>query len=90
MASNNAAYVELRTVLDSLEFGAIRYFLAGTSSAEMNTRMETVRTQLLPIIQFLYAQGEEEEIECPEGFNECNGVCVPYACPTLTEEEEEE
>jgi hypothetical protein len=87
-SSNKPAYVRLRTVLDSLEFGAVRYFL-GTPSPNQRQRLEKLEAQLLPIIDWLYQDGQglrstqepASVIDCPDGYINCHGVCVPYACP---------
>jgi hypothetical protein len=77
-----AQYVALRTMLDSLEIGALRFYLDNTSPEEKRKRFEELSFQLKPIIKQLW--GLEDTIgiagECPEGYFNCDGVCVPYAC----------
>ena len=70
-------YVRLRTILDSLEFGAIRYFLQETEG--QGARFDQLSAQLMPIIDWLWKK--DESIECPAGYIDCQGVCVPYQCP---------
>jgi hypothetical protein len=72
-------YVRLRTILDSLEDGSIRYYLAVQNSPEGNKRFEELETRLMPIIEWLW--GGAEALNCPPGYSNCDGVCVPYACP---------
>jgi hypothetical protein len=78
--SNDAAYTRLRTILDSLEIGAIRYFANAPTAGEKQKRTDEMTDAMMPIIQFLWSQ-PGGVIECPEGYTDCNGVCVPYPCP---------
>ena len=71
------SYVRLRTILDSLEFGAIRYFLKEPEG--QGDRFDQLNAQLMPIIDWLWKK--DAEIECPAGYIDCHGVCVPYQCP---------
>jgi hypothetical protein len=75
-----AEYVKLRTMLDSLEIGALRFYLDKTTPEEKRKRFEKLKSELLPIIKRLW--GGEEKIAggCPDGYFNCDGVCVPYAC----------
>ena len=84
MAENNTEYepnqyVRLRTILDSLEDGAIRYYLEFQDEPEGSKRFEELESRLMPLIKWLW--GLTEEISCPPGYSNCNGVCVPYTCP---------
>lgn len=81
-SSYNPAYVRLRTIIDSLEIGAIRYFLDAPTTPQKEERLEELQGVLLPIIQWLWGDAPAT-IECPEGYTDCNGVCVPYPCPNL-------
>jgi hypothetical protein len=72
-------YVRLRTILDSLEDGSIRYYLAVQDSPEGSKRFEEIESRLMPIIEWLW--GDARELICPPGYFNCNGVCVPYTCP---------
>jgi hypothetical protein len=86
-------YVRLRTLLDSLECGAIRYFLRDPEGKA--GRMNELNDMLMPIIDYVWEKdtkeppaaggGEEMELQemvgCPEGYVDCHGVCVPYPCP---------
>ena len=72
-------YVRLRTILDSLEDGSIRYYLEDQERGEGNKRFEELESRLMPIIEWLW-EGEGE-IVCPPGYFNCQGVCVPYVCP---------
>lgn len=71
-------YVELRTLLDSLEVGALRYYLDGTDSAEKDKRFEKLEPALRKVIKLVW--GGENLIPCPPGYTSCNGCCVPYSC----------
>jgi hypothetical protein len=70
-------YVRLRTLIDSLECGAIRYMLQ--KSEGKGGRFDELQGKLMPIIEWVWAQ--KAEIGCPEGYVDCQGVCVPYPCP---------
>ncbi len=72
-------YVRLRTILDSLEDGSIRYYLGDEGSPEGSERFEELEGRLMPIIKWLW--GGVEEVTCPPGYSNCQGVCVPYTCP---------
>ena len=71
------AYVRLRTLLDSLECGSIRYLLR--QSEGRGGRLDELSHRLMPIIDWVWEKAPE--IECPEGYVDCQGVCVPYPCP---------
>ena len=73
-----AGYVKLRTMLDSLEIGALRYYLDNTTDPEKKKRLQQMETQLMPIIRRFW--GRERLVNCPRGYTDCDGACVPYAC----------
>jgi hypothetical protein len=73
-------YVELRTILDSLEIGAIRFYLDKTTPAEKKERFEKLRDQLMPIVTEVWGGRKGLALGCPEGYTNCNGCCVPYDC----------
>ena len=75
-----AQYARLRTILDSLDIGALRYYLDAPSLAEREQRFEKLKSALLPIIREIWGQSEAIAPECPEGYIDCGGVCVPYQC----------
>jgi hypothetical protein len=79
-SSDLAQYAQLRTILDSLEIGALRFYLDGTTSAEKKRRFEKLRDQLMPIITELWGGKAGLDFNCPEGYTNCNGCCVPYNC----------
>ena len=70
-------YVRLRTILDSLELGAIMYFVKEPEGK--GGRFDQLSAQLIPIIDWLWKK--DQGIECPAGYIDCYGVCVPYQCP---------
>ena len=72
-------YVRLRTILDSLEDGSIRYYLGVPDSLEGPKRFGELESRLMPIIEWLW--GGPDELVCPPGYFNCQGVCVPYVCP---------
>jgi hypothetical protein len=79
-ATNYREYARLRTITDSLELGAIRYFMSGPNKGE---RLAKVESLLHEALDFFWRDGEGESapIDCPEGYTNCHGACVPYQCP---------
>ena len=71
-------YVELRTLLDSLEIGALRYYLDHTSPSTKNERFKIMEPLLREVIALVWRG--EKLIPCPPGYTSCNGACVPYNC----------
>lgn len=74
-------YERLRIILDSLEIGALRYYLDDTDGSEKTKRFEELSAQLVPICQSFWRAGLKiAPVGCPDGYNNCDGVCVPYSC----------
>lgn len=86
MPTNPKDYTNLRTLLDSLEVGALRYYLSGTGLSQPQ-KLKYLKDKLVPIIDELWhqPQGIKKVIggECPPGYFDCDGVCVPYKCPDI-------
>jgi hypothetical protein len=89
-SSSAVAYMQLRTMLDSLEIGAIRYYLMAGDAPGKQHRYIALDEKLMPIINWLWAapgvkssKPEVGYVECPPGYVDCNGCCVPYPCPDL-------
>jgi hypothetical protein len=86
-------YVRLRTMIDSLECGSIRYYLQGANPAERRARLKKLETDLMPIVDWLWHQTgavkrtarvasfAADDVICPEGYVNCHGCCVPNQCP---------
>ena len=84
-------YVRLRTLIDSLECGAIRYMLE--QSEGRGGRFDELSARLMPLIDWVWKKDKQKPpypdvggggdvvIDCPQGYIDCNGVCVPYPCP---------
>ena len=88
MPTNPKDYVTLRTMLDSLEIGALRYFLSGEGLSQPR-KLLLLKGMLQPIIDELWHPTQETkkpalEGECPPGYYDCEGCCVPYKCPDLS------
>lgn len=75
-----AGYVRLRQILDSLELGALRYYLDGTTEAQKKQRLKEMEDELMPIIGKLWGGKRRGLVSCPKGFSDCQGVCLPYRC----------
>lgn len=78
------SYIKLRTILDSLEVHALRYVLNEKKDGDRVDRAKEVGALLLPILQHLGGVPDLEG-ECPEGYVNCGGCCVPYQCPEMSE-----
>ena len=88
-------YVRLRTVLDSLESISLYYSLAGKSEGEKMKRFKKIERLLKPALKEitelavpkpkksakLAAASAAGPGNCPPGYCNCNGLCVPYDCP---------
>ena len=71
-------YALLRTILDSLETGALRYYMSATSNAERDKHFKYIRDQLTPITNHLWQKPKDDS--CPDGYYSCEGYCVSYPC----------
>ena len=90
MPTNPKDYTNLRTLLDSLEVGALRFFLSGTGLSQPQ-KYKYLRDKLIPIIdepwhppQRAKQPGLDKlglEGVCPDGYYDCEGCCMPYKCP---------
>jgi len=83
--TNLEEYAQLRTILDSLEIGALRYYLNPTDPKVRTERLNYLTTQLMPIVDTIWGPGSTKKkkkglIDCPDGYHDCNGCCVPYPC----------
>ncbi|HYX31085.1 MAG TPA: hypothetical protein VE863_21290 [Pyrinomonadaceae bacterium] len=84
MATNPKDYVSLRTLLDSLEVGALRFFLSSTSKSQ-SQKLRYLKGKLTPIVKELWREPQARkgallEMDCPPGYFDCLGLCVPYPC----------
>lgn len=78
----SAAYIRLRTILDSAEFVSMRYFLKDDNPAKRIKRAKEIERLLMPVIKELTGKLKKaDEMECPEGAHFCMGCCVWYPCP---------
>ncbi len=76
------AYARLRTVLDGLEITSLRYCLQDNDATKRIARAEELEQVLLPIItEYQNKMRTNSTVDCPDGFNNCGGCCVPYDCP---------
>ena len=83
--TNLEQYAQLRTILDSLEIGSLRYYLNPTDPKVRTERLNYLTTQLMPIVDTIWGPGSTKKkkkglIDCPDGYHDCNGCCVPYPC----------
>ena len=79
------AYIRLRTILDGLELTALRYCLKDNDAAKRTERAEELEKVLMPIVteyqNKMSSALADSQIECPDGYVNCSGCCVPYPCP---------
>lgn len=71
------AYFRLRTLLDSVQTNALSYCFDSPDVGERINRMSAVESELMEVIDKIGAKGPG----CRPGYNNCDGVCVPYTCP---------
>lgn len=84
-------YVKLRTILDAIELGSLRYFLTGVDEAEKMKRAKKLLDKLIPLMRRIQKWDAEtigdagipteDPGHCPDGYYMCYGACVPYPCP---------
>jgi hypothetical protein len=83
MSTNLKQYTSLRTLLDSLQVGALRFYLSGKGMST-HQKYRYLEDRLRPIIDDVWQpQGSKTlalDFSCPPGYYECQGVCVPYTC----------
>ncbi len=87
------AYIRLRTVLDALEMNALYYVLedeydatrinrAAETEALLRSCYEQIFMLRKPDVQsYGEIMPEQPAADCPPGYQNCGGVCVPYHCP---------
>ena len=84
-ADYRVSYVELRTMLDSLEYCALEYYVRGRSAAQRKAReaeiAELIKPALHSLLVKIRAPNDPHLSQCPDGLYTCCGGCVPYQCP---------
>ncbi|HMH43339.1 MAG TPA: hypothetical protein VK557_07650 [Pyrinomonadaceae bacterium] len=83
--TNLEQYAQLRTLLDSLEIGALRYYLDPQDPRLSQQHYDYLIKALKPIIDKIWdltATSKKKPLAdpCPEGMYWCNGCCIPYPC----------
>lgn len=80
IATDLLQYARLRTMLDSLETGALRYYMLASTQEERDKNFEYLKNHLTKIIESIW-QNEKPVVEaCPDGYFSCDGYCVSYPC----------
>ena len=85
-------YIRLRTILDAIEMGSLRFALTGATPEERLKRAEKLIEKLHPVAEKISRWNEqgpsaallasrETDDPCPDGYYYCYGVCLPYPCP---------
>ena len=77
-------YVHLRTMLDSVVAGALRYYLDPLEGKQQEENFKFLETHLMIISDRVWHREKPgkpgTEDPCPDGYYNCNGCCVPYEC----------
>ena len=86
-------YVSLRTVLDAVEVGALRFFLSGETDVERSERGKKLEKELRAVLRQIEKRSAPAakvalsrsddaapDSGCPDGYFLCDGCCVPYPC----------
>lgn len=80
LKTNLTDYAQLRTILDSLELGAINHFM----KLDGSSGFEELKNKLMEVTEWVWSKPQALDgnpIDCPPGYIDCKGVCVPYPCP---------
>jgi hypothetical protein len=73
-------YARLRTMLDSLETGALRYYMLATTQHERDENFEYLKKHLTQVIEHVWQKETATAEACPDGYFSCDGYCVSYPC----------
>ena len=91
------AYIRLRTVLDGLEMNALYYVLEDKYAAARTHRAAKIEVLLRECYDVIIKLRSEKDVQsygemieqvggnCPPGYHNCDGICVPYHCPNILE-----
>ncbi len=72
-------YARLRTKMDSVVIGALRYYLNAATPAEQQANFNYLDAEFQEIVDKVWGIGKKK-ITCPDGYHFCDGCCVPYDC----------
>ena len=88
------AYIRLRTVLDAVEMNALYYVLEDEYDAMRINRAAETEALLRSCYKEIFMLRSKADVEsygeimpeqpggdCPPGYQNCGGCCVPYHCP---------
>ena len=84
-------YVQLRTMLDSVMAGALRFYLDPLEFDKQKENYQFLETHLMAISNRVWHREEKAKVKmgkrkadpndpCPDGYYNCGGCCVPYEC----------
>ena len=74
-------YVELRTMLDSVVAGSLRYYLDPLEFEKQKEHYAFLRKYLMIISDRVWDREKPGNVDpCPDGYFNCGGCCVPYEC----------
>ena len=75
-------YVELRTMLDSVVAGSLRYYLDPLEFERQKENYKFLKHHLMTISDRVWHREKKpvSDDPCPDGYYNCGGCCVPYEC----------
>ena len=83
-------YVQLRTMLDSVVAGALRFYLDPLEFDKQQENYKFLETHLMIISDHVWHREQKAKVKlgkkpgandpCPDGYYNCGGCCVPYEC----------
>ena len=75
-------YVELRTMLDSVVAGSLRFYLDPLQFEKQKENYEFLKHHLMIISDRVWNREKKPGTSdpCPDGYFNCGGCCVPYEC----------
>ena len=74
-------YVELRTMLDSVVAGSLRFYLDPLQFEKQKENYQFLRKYLMIISDRVWDREKPGAGDpCPDGYFNCGGCCVPYEC----------
>lgn len=74
-------YVELRTMLDSVVAGSLRFYLDPLQFEKQKENYEFLKKYLMIISDRVWNREKPVAGDpCPDGYFNCGGCCVPYEC----------
>jgi hypothetical protein len=74
---NHRQYAQLRTMLDSVQAGALRQYLNAPTEEERDASFNYLKENLKPIHDHVFGVNG---IICPQDWYDCGDYCSQYPC----------